>query len=68
MQNKAKVKSAENNVSSFLTSKYILVGQLVIQTIKPIQSQFKPILSQFVEKGKIDAKYVFTNDYEKMLL
>jgi len=43
MQNKAKVKSAKINVSSFLTSKYVLIGHLVIQTTKPIQSQFKPI-------------------------
>jgi len=38
---------------------------LVIQTAKPIQSQFKPIQSQFVEKGKIDANFAFTKDYEE---
>ncbi len=43
MQNKAKVKSAEINLSSFLTNKYVLVSHLVIQTTKPIQTQFKPI-------------------------
>jgi len=31
-------------------------------------SQLKPIQSQFAEKGKIDTKYVFTNDYKKMQL
>jgi len=38
---------------------------LVIQTAKPIQSQFKPILSQFFEKGKIDTRCVFTSSYEE---
>jgi hypothetical protein len=45
MQNKPKVKLAKFNVSSFVTSKYVQVGQLVIQTNKaktnPIQSQFQ---------------------------
>jgi hypothetical protein len=35
MQNKPKVKSVKINVSSFVTSKYELMGQLVIQTNKP---------------------------------
>ncbi len=55
MQNKAKVKSAKINVSSFLTSKYVLTGHLVIQTTKPIQSQFKPIKANpkpICRKGK----------------
>jgi len=30
---------------------------------KPNLSQLKPILSQFVEKGKIDTKWVFTEAY-----
>jgi len=47
MQNKAKVKYAEINVSSFVTSKYELMGQLVIQTNKAKQTQFKPKQSQF---------------------
>ncbi|MHC4583460.1 MAG: hypothetical protein ACYS3N_02975, partial [Planctomycetota bacterium] len=34
MQNKPKVKSAKINVSSLVTSKYELLGQLVIQTNK----------------------------------
>ncbi len=73
MQNKAKVKSAKINVSSFMTSKYVYVGHLVIQTTKPIQSQFKPIKanpkpiqSQFVERVKIDAKSVNTKIYEEI--
>jgi hypothetical protein len=51
MQNKAKVKYAKINVNSFVTSKYMQVGQLVIQTnkakTKPIQTQTKPILGQY---------------------
>ncbi len=43
MQNKAKVKSAKINVNSFLTSKYVYVGHLVIQTSKPIKANSKPI-------------------------
>jgi hypothetical protein len=35
MQNKAKVKYAKINVNSFITSIYVQVGQLVIQTNKP---------------------------------
>ncbi len=47
MQNKPKVKSAKNNVSTYITSKYVQHGQLVIQTNKPKQTQFKPKQSQF---------------------
>ncbi len=51
MQNKPKVKYAKINVSSFVTSKYVQHGQLVIQTNKaktnPIQTQTKPILAQY---------------------
>ena len=48
------------------------MGHLVIQTTKPIQSQFKanlsqlkPILTQFGEKEKIDAKFSYTTAYEE---
>jgi hypothetical protein len=47
MQNKPKVKSAKINVNSFVTSIYELHGQLVIQTNKPKQTQFKPKQTQF---------------------
>ncbi len=47
MQNKPKVKSAKNNVSTFVTSKYVQVRHLVIQTNKPKQTQFKPKQTQF---------------------
>jgi len=51
MQNKAKVKYAKINVSSFVTSKYVQVGQLVIQTnkanSKPIKAKTNPIQTQF---------------------
>jgi len=53
------------NISSFVTSKYVLIGHLVIQTAKPIQSQFKPIQSQFVENGEIDTKFSYTRAYEE---
>jgi len=47
MQNKPKVKYPKINVSSFATSKYVLVGHLVIQTNKaktnPIKANSKPI-------------------------
>ncbi len=46
MRNKPKVKYAKINVSSFVTSKYVLVGHLVIQTNKAKQSQFKPKQTQ----------------------
>ena len=65
---KPKSSSPKINVSSFLINKYVLIGHLVIQTAKPIKanlSQLKPILSQFVEKGKIDAKWAFTKPYEE---
>ena len=68
MQNKAKVKSAKINLSSFLTSKYVQVWHLVIQTTKPIQTQFKPIkanLTQFVERKKTDANFPYTRAYEE---
>jgi len=35
------------NVSSFVTIKYELMGQLVIQTNKAKQTQFKPKQTQF---------------------
>ena len=57
MQNKPKVKSAKFNANSFVTSKYVLIGHLVIQTTKPIQSQLKPILSQFAEREKLMQSY-----------
>ncbi len=47
MQNKAKVKSTIFNLSSFVINIYELHGQLVIQTNKPKQTQFKPKQSQF---------------------
>ncbi len=47
LTNKPKVKSAKNNVSTFVTSKYVQVRHLVIQTNKPKQTQFKPIQTQF---------------------
>ena len=47
MQNKAKVKYAKINLSSFLTSKYKLFGHLVIEKTNPIQSQTNPILGQY---------------------
>ena len=50
MQNKAKVKSAKINLSSYEVMSYMLLGHLVIQTkanSNPIQSQFKPIQTQF---------------------
>ncbi len=47
MQNKPKVKSAKINLSSFMTSNYIQVAHLVIQTNKPKQSQFMPKQTQF---------------------
>ncbi len=54
LTNKAKVKSAKINVSSFATSIYVQVGHLVIQTnkakTKPIQTQFKPKQTQFKPK------------------
>ena len=68
MQNKAKVKSAKINLSYFLTSKYVQVWHLVIQTTKPIQTQFKPIkanLTQFVERKKTDANFPYTRAYEE---
>jgi len=50
LTNKAKVKSAKINVSSFSTSIYVQVGHLVIQTnkakTKPIQTQFNPKQTQ----------------------
>jgi len=53
------------NLSSFVTSKYVLIGHLVIQTTKPIQSQFKPIQSQFVERVKSDANLSYKRAYEE---
>jgi hypothetical protein len=54
MQNKPNVKYPKINLSSFVTSIYAQLGQLVIQTNKPktnpIQSQFKPNLSQLKPK------------------
>jgi len=42
LTNKPKVKYAKINVSSFVTSNYVHVGQLVIQTNKANQTQNKP--------------------------
>ena len=66
-----KSSSPKINLSSFMTSKYVLIGHLVIQTTKPIQTQFKPIKANpnpICRKGKINAKCLFTNDYEKKRL
>jgi hypothetical protein len=65
MQNKPKVKYAIINVISYVLRIYVQGGQLVIQTNKaktnPIQTQSNPIC----RKAKIDAKFVFTSDYEE---
>ena len=50
MQNKPKVKFAKIIVSSFVTSIYVQVGHLVIQTNK---AKTKPIQTQFVERAKM---------------
>ena len=42
IQNKPKVKYAQNNISALLTSKYRMIGHLVIKKTNPIQSQSKP--------------------------
>ncbi len=47
MQNKAKVKYAKINVSTFVASKYVQVRHLVIQTNKAKQTQFKTKQTQF---------------------
>jgi len=65
LTNKPKVKYAKINVSSFLTSNYVQVGQLVIQTNKAKQSQFKANSNPIASKGKIDVKCIFTMDYEE---
>jgi len=48
--NKPNVKYAKNNVNSFVTSKYVQVGHLVIQTNKansnPIKAKANPIQTQ----------------------
>jgi len=41
-----------------VTNKYVLTGHLVIQTTKPIQSQF-------VERENIDAKFSYIRAYEE---
>jgi hypothetical protein len=64
MQNKPKVKYPKINLSSFVISIYVQVGQLVIQTNKAKQTQFKPNSNPICRKAKIDAKCVFTSDYE----
>jgi hypothetical protein len=50
MQNKPKVKSAKMNVNTFVTSNYVHVGQLVIQTNK---AKTNPIQTQFHERSKM---------------
>ena len=49
------------NITLDMTSKYEILSHLPGQKTKPIQSQFKPIAS----KAKIDAKCVFTKNYEE---
>ncbi len=46
MPNKAKVKYVKLSLSSFITSKYVICGHLVIQKTNPIQTQFKAKQSQ----------------------
>jgi len=65
LTNKPKVKYAKINVSSYETSRYVHVGHLVIQTNKAKQSQFKANSNPIASKGKIDAKCLFTMDYEE---
>ena len=54
LTNKPNFRNVKINVSSFVTSKYVQVGQLVIQTnkanSKPIQTQFKPKQTQLKPK------------------
>jgi hypothetical protein len=52
MQNKPKVKSAKMNVNTFVTSNYVHVGQLVIQTNK---AKTNPIQTQFHERSKMNS-------------
>jgi len=65
LTNKPKVKYAKINVSFYETSRYVHVGHLVIQTNKAKQSQFKANSNPIASKGKIDAKCLFTMDYEE---
>jgi hypothetical protein len=64
MQNKAKVKYPKINLTSFMISIYVQVGQLVIQTNKANKAKNKPNSNPIDSKGKIDAKHLFTESYD----
>ena len=65
MQNKPNFRKAKMNVNPYISTDYEnksnwTLGQNKPNT-NPIQTQFKPNLPE----GKIDAKSVFTKDYEE---
>jgi len=61
MQNKPNFRKSKMNVSSLLTMKYANLSNWTLGENKPNSNPIKPNLPE----GKIDAKCVFTKDYEE---
>ena len=61
MQNKANFRKAQMNVNSFITKDYRKNDAFAVQKNKPNSNPNKANLPE----GKIDAKCVFTKDYEE---
>jgi len=64
LTNKPNVKYAKININAYITMSCVSLGHLVIQTNKPNLSQNKANSNPICRKAKIDAKYVYTRDYE----
>ncbi len=68
MQNKANLLNAKMNASSAITMNYEQLTMNYANKNKPNQTQSNPIQTQYKpnsRKGIIDAKCVFTKDYEE---
>jgi hypothetical protein len=61
MQNKANFGNDKMNITLDMTRQYENLSRSPGQKTKPIQTQTNPIS----QKAKIDAKCVFTSDYEE---
>jgi len=61
MQNKANPQKSQVNVTSFMTKDYENISDWTLGENKPNSNPIKPNLPE----GKIDAKCVFTKDYEE---